>query len=286
MGRKTCCKTKPLQTLVALLTFYFDRDVLTPSSLRGMMLNEGMFSGSSGYVLKPNGYLGKTTSSIIPQISRESQADVIAHRNLTLSIEILAAQGIPLPLGDTRQSGFHPYVKCELHVEKPAERTGEPIEGGGKAKEGEYKWRSRTMKGTEVDFAAEKVEFKEIPGVVEELSFLRYLRFSSLRTSCFLWSYRLIELGIDNQRKAGMRRFRCEGLEQATSWLRLATTVTLLLRQDCLSSLIILFCLHRYTSCAPRRHPWDYKNNSQLIQRRYQKLSFQASEADFIDIQI
>ena len=148
----------------------------------GMMLNEGMFSGSSGYVLKPKGYLGKPTSSAIPRITRESQAEAITHRTLTLTIEIFAAQSIPLPLGDTRLSGFHPYVKCELHVEKPAERTGEPIECGGKAKEGEYKWRSRTMKGTEVDFGAEKVEFKEIPGVVEELSFLRYLHLSSFRT--------------------------------------------------------------------------------------------------------
>lgn len=146
----------------------------------GMMLNEGMFGGSNGYVLKPNGYLGKLSSSATTGLSRESQADAIAHRTLTLSIEIFAAQNIPLPLGDTRPSGFHPYVKCELHVEKPAERTGEPIEGGGKAKEGEYKWRGRTMKGTDVDFGAEKVEFKEIAGVVEELSFLRYLRFSSL----------------------------------------------------------------------------------------------------------
>ena len=174
----------------------------------GMMLNEGMFSGSSGYVLKPNGYLGTPASSAIPRLSTESQADAIAHRILTLTIEIFAAQSIPLPLGDTRLSGFHPYVKCELHVEKPAERTGEPIEGGGKAKEGEYKWRSRTMKGTEVDFGGEKVEFKEIPGVVEELSFLRYLLFLSLRTSCLSCSCWLLQLGIDNQRKAGVKKLR------------------------------------------------------------------------------
>ena len=153
----------------------------------GMMLNEGMFCGSGGYVLKPKGYLSKPTSSTNAQLQKESQADAVAHRTLTLSIEILAAQSIPLPLGDTRPSSFHPYVKCELHVETPAERSGEPIERGGKAKEGEYKWKGRTMKGVEVDFGAEKVEFKEIPGVVEELSFLRYLRFSSLRTSHSSW---------------------------------------------------------------------------------------------------
>ena len=154
----------------------------------GMMLNEGMFCGSGGYVLKPEGYLSKPTLSTVPPLSKESQADAVAHRTLTLSIEILAAQSIPLPLGDSRPSGFHPYVKCELHVETPAERTGEPIERGGKAKEGECKWRSRTMKGVEVDFGAEKVDFQEIPGVVEELSFVRYLRFSSLCTFHSAWS--------------------------------------------------------------------------------------------------
>lgn len=142
----------------------------------GMMLNEGMFTGSLGYVLKPNGYRGDNKFNIAaPTISEESQADAIPHKTLNLSIELLGAQDIPLPLGDTRSEGFHPYVKCELHVEKPEERTGAPIEGGGKSKEGEYKWKSRTMKGRDVDFGGEKVDFRDIPGVVEELSFLRYV---------------------------------------------------------------------------------------------------------------
>lgn len=145
----------------------------------GMMLNHGMFAGSAGYILKPNGYRGVDNPS-----SRASQADAIAHKTLNLSIEILAAQDVPLPLGDTRPDGFHPYVKVELHVEKPAERTGAPIEGGGRSKEGEYKWKSRTMKGTEVDFGGEKVEFRDIPGVVEELSFIRYVRLFPCLWSC------------------------------------------------------------------------------------------------------
>lgn len=140
----------------------------------GMMLNGAMFAGSAGYVLKPNGYRGKSLHASAPGISTESQADAVVHKTLTLSVTVLAAQDIPLPLGDTKPEGFHPYLKIELHVEDPAERTGAPIEGGGKTKDGEYKWRSRTMKGTEVDFGSEKVEFKGIPGVVEELSFLRY----------------------------------------------------------------------------------------------------------------
>ena len=186
----------------------------------GMMLNEGMFSGSSGYVLKPSGYRGMPTSSAIRPLSRESQLDAITHSTLNLSIEILAAQDIPLPLGNTKPSGFHPYVKCELHIEKPEERTGEPIERGGKAKEGEYKWRSRSMKGTEVDFRAEKVEFKQISGVVEELSFLRYLCFSSSRISYFTSTCWLIELGIDKRQEPGAGNLWCMELKHAASILR------------------------------------------------------------------
>lgn len=153
----------------------------------GMMLNEGMFTGSGGWVLKPKGYLGQPTAktesekrddvktTVIERVGEESQADAITHKTLDLTITILTAQDIPLPLGDTNPATFHPYVKVELHVEKPAERTGAPIEGGGKAKdEDQYKKRTRKGKGTEVDFGAEMIQFRDVPGVVEELSFLRY----------------------------------------------------------------------------------------------------------------
>ena len=137
------------------------------------MLNEGMFVGSGGWVLKPEGYRGERNASPAPAISTESQADAIVHKTLTLSIEVLAAQDIPLPIGNNRPDSLHPYVKCELHVEKTSERTGAPIEGGGRAREGEYKWKSRTMKGINVDFGGERAEFAQVPGVAEELSFLR-----------------------------------------------------------------------------------------------------------------
>ncbi|KAL6720669.1 hypothetical protein ACLMJK_002594 [Lecanora helva] len=140
----------------------------------GMMLNEAMFTGSKGYVLKPEGYRSKGDRTHVSAPSSQSQADSSTHKTLSLSIEILAAQDIPLPLDDSKLEGFHPYVKCELHVEKPSERTGAPIEGGGKSKDGEFKWKSRTMKGTDVDFGGERVEFHDIAGVDEGLSFLRF----------------------------------------------------------------------------------------------------------------
>ena len=186
-----------------------------------------MFSGSCGYVLKPNGYLGKPTSSALPHLSEESQGDAIEHRTLTLSIEVLAAQNVPLPLGDTKPSGFHPYVKCELHVETLAERTGGPIDRGGKAKEGEYKWRSRAMKGTEVNFGAEKVEFKEIPGVVEELSFLRYFHLSSLPELHYARLYWSTGWSMNTENLSEIF-FGCESIKQATLCLGPVNLETLL----------------------------------------------------------
>lgn len=38
----------------------------------------------------------------------------------------------------------------------------------------EYKVRTKTYKGCDVDLGAEKLEFKGVPGVVEELTFVRF----------------------------------------------------------------------------------------------------------------
>ena len=140
----------------------------------GMMLNEGMFAGEGGWVLKPKGYRSSDKGQTETMISNESQADAIAHKTLELVVEVYAGQAIPLPIGDESLRGFHPYLKCELHVERPEERTGAPIEGGGRSKDGEYKRRTKTKRGIEPDFGGERLEFSRIPGVVEGLSFLRF----------------------------------------------------------------------------------------------------------------
>lgn len=93
-----------------------------------------------------------------------------------MTVDIIAGQDIPLPLGDKRARGFHPYVKCELHVEKPEERSGAPIEGGGKSEDGEYKMQTITSKGVDPDFGGERIQFMDIPQVVEELSFVRLVK--------------------------------------------------------------------------------------------------------------
>ncbi|KAI9852617.1 MAG: hypothetical protein M1838_000065 [Thelocarpon superellum] len=152
----------------------------------GMMLNEGMFAGTNGWVLKPRGYRG-----IDNQTSSDAmgQAAAIDHKTLDLSIQVFAAQDLPLPLGNLSPSAFHPYVKAELHVEKATERSGAPIEGGGRSKEGEHKCHTRSLTGIDPDFDGEVLSFTGIPGVVDELSFLRYVLSSSIRSPPLLLSF-------------------------------------------------------------------------------------------------
>lgn len=141
----------------------------------GMMLNQGMFAGSGGWVLKPRGYRSGFPGGVA-QISSESQADAIVHRTLSLSVEIFAGQNIPLPPDERKPEKFRPYVRCILHVESPQERSDAPIEGGGKNKDGKLKHRTKTSRGVEPDFGGEKLEFIKVLGVVEELSFVRYVQ--------------------------------------------------------------------------------------------------------------
>lgn len=141
----------------------------------GTMLNEAMFTGTGGWVLKPRGYRG-STGVARTQLSIESQADAITHDTLDLSISVIAGQDIPLPIGDSSPGSLRPYVKCELHVEKPEERSGQSIEGGGLARDGEYKRRTKTSHSTDPDFNLESVAFVGVPGVAQELSFVRSVR--------------------------------------------------------------------------------------------------------------
>ncbi|KAI1410418.1 PLC-like phosphodiesterase [Hypoxylon sp. FL1857] len=156
----------------------------------GMMLNEGMFAGTGGYVLKPEGYRGKKPVVIDTADGDEKKEapvpanEIILHQTLDLSITVLAAQSIPLPEDDDKESGFKPYVKVELHTEPPHDehlsvtRTPSNItnKSSTRAKEGEYKARTKTQRGINPDFKSETlVVAKGVPGVVPELAFVRFL---------------------------------------------------------------------------------------------------------------
>ncbi|KUI64817.1 1-phosphatidylinositol 4,5-bisphosphate phosphodiesterase 1 [Cytospora mali] len=161
----------------------------------GMMLNEGMFAGSGGYVLKPPGY--RHPKPALPSSGAEDNAkdkdnahtqiqEHVQYRALDLEIKVFAAQNIPLPLDTTSPKSFNPYVKVELHVEEAGERHGLKASGAKRVpsadnapeeeKEGEYKESTESVKGTcDPDYKGQLLEFKTVPGVVEELSFVRFI---------------------------------------------------------------------------------------------------------------
>ncbi|EHK15788.1 putative phospholipase C [Trichoderma virens Gv29-8] len=132
----------------------------------GMMLNEGMFTGTGGYVLKPEGYRPKLTAA-----EDAATPITITRKSVTLAFTFLAAQNIPLPAGEKSAKGFKPYIKVELHVEGS---KNSHAESDGHVHESEYKVRTKTHKGRDLDLGAEKLEFKNVPGLVEELTFVRF----------------------------------------------------------------------------------------------------------------
>ncbi|KAJ9155386.1 Phosphoinositide phospholipase C [Pleurostoma richardsiae] len=143
----------------------------------GMMLNHAMFESEKGWVLKPQGYL-----------SGDSWPDPPPYRTLDLKITVFAGQHIPPPeSGSTNSSksvnvigvsgaSFRPHVKCELHVEKREERAGEPIENGGRVRDGQHKKKTRSSQTDHPDFGRGGflLNFENVQGVVEELSFVRF----------------------------------------------------------------------------------------------------------------
>jgi Phosphatidylinositol-specific phospholipase C, X domain/Phosphatidylinositol-specific phospholipase C, Y domain len=127
---------------------------------KGMMLNEGMFAGEEGWVLKPEGYRGT--------IKDPDARKPVQKRTLTLTIELCAAQNLPLPADEKLAKKFHPYVKCDLLYGSDKAKSEESTKDCRK-----YMWVSKTSKGTDPDFGGELYRFSNVPDVVEELSFVR-----------------------------------------------------------------------------------------------------------------
>lgn len=135
----------------------------------GTMINEGMFGPSrSGWIRKPAGYLSDTSPS-----------NIVKRQILDFRLTILAGQDVPLPPKEKKEKGFHPYIKCELHVDKHEEIDGvspaaQAKTSGGKI-EGTYKLSTHCAKGANPDWGqGECLRYEGIPGVIEELSFVRY----------------------------------------------------------------------------------------------------------------
>ncbi|KIW65102.1 hypothetical protein PV04_07386 [Phialophora macrospora] len=148
---------------------------------KGMMLNEGMFSGTGGWVLKPEGYR-------CTRMSGPADDSPQPKRRVNLEIRLLAAQRLPVPV-DKDPSHAHkmkPYVKVQLHVDPPGPSgQGKEGDGGGNSKEdvqpygGEekdstvHKRRSATGRTDCPDFKGEVMSWYNTSNAIQELSFIR-----------------------------------------------------------------------------------------------------------------
>ncbi|KAI5304681.1 hypothetical protein KEM56_006130, partial [Ascosphaera pollenicola] len=135
----------------------------------GMMINHAMFEGSGGWVLKPEAYRSDSWRRSL----KAPLAD--PRKTLSLSIDIYAGQDIPLPTGDTNPKKFHPYISCQLHVEKPKDSA----EGDSQSSESEddvsetWKRKTSVSVGKDPDFDGQRIQFPRCPQVIEELTFIR-----------------------------------------------------------------------------------------------------------------
>lgn len=130
---------------------------------KGMMLNQGMFSGTQGWELKPSGYR-----------SSEPASDIIVRDKIDLTLEVFAAQDLSLPASNHSEKWFRPYVNCQLHVEEPESpaATGRD-DASSDSEKSSYRRYTKSSLGRNPDFAGQKLVFPTVTGVIEELSFVR-----------------------------------------------------------------------------------------------------------------
>lgn len=174
---------------------------------KGIMLNEAMFAGTGGWVLKPPSYRSdallpqQSSSTVSPPGSLEHGTPPPSSRVpklLDITIEFLAAQDIPLP-PDSAESSFRPYVKCTLHTEtlksspgssrarrslerRRSSHSDRKADKASKAKQTTVdglsktllKGRTHTQHGRSPDLGGESIIFKDVPVDEEALSFLRF----------------------------------------------------------------------------------------------------------------
>ncbi|PGH09665.1 hypothetical protein AJ79_05631 [Helicocarpus griseus UAMH5409] len=144
---------------------------------KGMMMNEAMFAGYKGWVLKPETYRGKswTERQLASTKSSDSSPQILARRHtFDLFIEVYAGQNLPLPHGDDHDKSFKPYVTFELHVE----RLKDSVQATENDKDSNEtsKYKRATEKpgaGSNPVFGGQVIKFEKVSASFEELSFLR-----------------------------------------------------------------------------------------------------------------
>jgi hypothetical protein len=145
---------------------------------KGMMLNEGMFAGEGGWVLKPPGFRGSNGGRLhhdqLRQLSISGSAS--GAKQVDLAIQIFAAQDVPLPPDEDKAEGLRPYVKCNLHLVKcdhdDAFAAGSSLGHSGREAAKQVK-KTKSRRGVNPDYGGETLAFSSVANVIEELSFLR-----------------------------------------------------------------------------------------------------------------
>ncbi|KAM0513045.1 hypothetical protein ACHAPE_008252 [Trichoderma viride] len=134
----------------------------------GMMVNEAMFDGEDGWVLKPEAYQSSDKTMVT--------LDLAAKHTLHLTITVFAGRHIPTDDSDKdddsqSKSDLRSRVKAELHIGED-EKDGHDMS---------YKQNTKSADSTdpvwnchEKKILGEKLQFRNIPKVVEELSFIRF----------------------------------------------------------------------------------------------------------------
>ncbi|KAI1614039.1 phosphoinositide-specific phospholipase C [Exophiala viscosa] len=141
---------------------------------KGMMLNEGMFAGTGGWMLKPEGY--RCTGASVPAENMTPKKG-----RLSLAIKLLAAQRIPPPIerDSSQVSKIKPYVKANLHdahgplTSAQTRSNVEDVYDDEDDDKSVYKRRSSTQRTDCPDFDGERLSWHNVPDIVDELSFLR-----------------------------------------------------------------------------------------------------------------
>jgi hypothetical protein len=142
----------------------------------GMIVNEGMFAGSDGYILKPKGYRREDPQDSTPTREASAGSEIVSRRLDRLAITIYAAQNLPLYQQGNDPASYAPYVKVQFHTEPDAlaAMVGEDT-SGEQVKEIGYTGKTAKGKGTSPDFGGDTIEFLNIDGVVPELAFVSFV---------------------------------------------------------------------------------------------------------------
>lgn len=136
----------------------------------GMMLNHGMFSGTYGYVLKPEGYRSTDRLS-----ASRGEPDIPQLTVKRLSIQVLAAQDIPLPNASDDPNNFQPYLKVELHTDAYISAPIERDEESGHAKGSKFRAQTTNKRGTCPNFDDEVLDFQNVECVIPKLAFVTFI---------------------------------------------------------------------------------------------------------------